>query len=528
VNRLDEVLINESLTTTSSVLRRTCCEQLRYATYYTPSDHSRSEVIPSQEDSTRNLKRCWSFYCDSLTHISQTLQSSERHCGDDLLLLCALLIPRVDPSLKGHLKSIALLEFGLQHSPYNFQFTLALLECHRRLGAAQTMYSLLRSVDVKQIQCDTLAYLLLPHLVDFGAYHEAELFIQQLLTFHNDNKKTTPDLLFSAFQYGSYCKIPEILQFETRLSKSTALAWAQTLQFTMNFALHAHTLSDTLTLLSSFEGLDILPNGLFFSLFSFLFFLSFFLSFLFLSLSLSFFSNVISDCVFFNRNCKVILFCVEKTMSEVWCNDDVTVPDSWDLNLNNPSSETYFSQHRQRVMRTATDNESVNHTSSLALLVPQLQLLLLRITHLRTLRALASLSTTTTTTTTTKTLNIFTSELKTLSDLLVSLHFSPSSDSPDFYSPPSTSSFSLTSFNSLLWRIVYFSLHLTLTSRVLSDGLISSTSRPDVLILFENTEKDLTALTSFLNGIEFFSLSLSISHFLSFLDFNFFSFVSLQ
>jgi hypothetical protein len=443
VKRLDDVLASESLTSVSSVHRRTCCEQLRYAAYFTPNNQQ-DDVRLNAEDVCRLMTRCWGFYHDAMTHIKQSLASSERYCGDDLLLLTALMIPRIDSSLTGYLKAMTLLEFGLQRSPYNFQFTLTLVEFYRRLGAAQMTYSLLRGVDVKQIQCDTLGHLLLPHLVDFAAYREAELFIQQLLVFHNDNKKTTPDLLFSAFQYGAYCKIPEILRFETRLSKSTTLAWAQTLQLAMHFALHAHTLTDTLVALSAFEGLDTLPT--------------------------------------------------ETTLSEMWCNDDVTVADTWDLNLNNVSCEVYFSQHLQRVM-TNTENSDGSQTSALAVFVPQLRLLLLRITHLRVLRALASLHTTATTT-------MFASELKTLGELLISLQLSPLPDSPDFYSAPLLSSLSFVSLSSLLWRIVYFALHLSLSSRALSDVLKSSTSPSELLVHFEKSEKDLATLISLFNSLK--------------------------
>ena len=71
------------------------------------------------------------------------------------------------------LEAAALLEHGKRLSPFNFQFTLELMELYSRLGGFTRLCELYNDLKVKHVTLDSLSYLVLGDAVRCGFWNEA-------------------------------------------------------------------------------------------------------------------------------------------------------------------------------------------------------------------------------------------------------------------------------------------------------------------------------------------------------------------
>ena len=58
----------------------------------------------------------------------------------------------------------------------------------------------------------------------WGALSRAKVVCEYMLRLDRDNRRDTPQYTYEAFDYGTYSKISELINFETRLSFSLQLA----------------------------------------------------------------------------------------------------------------------------------------------------------------------------------------------------------------------------------------------------------------------------------------------------------------
>jgi N-terminal acetyltransferase B complex non-catalytic subunit len=101
---------------------------------------------------------------------------TERHPGDDLVVIAAhYLIDAYRAAAsdkaqqRNHLvQAASILEDALQSSKWNFQFRLMLTYIYQALGAAKMVMAQFEAMDIKQIQLDTMGYVVLDHLLRFG------------------------------------------------------------------------------------------------------------------------------------------------------------------------------------------------------------------------------------------------------------------------------------------------------------------------------------------------------------------------
>jgi N-terminal acetyltransferase B complex non-catalytic subunit len=104
-----------------------------------------------------------------------TKETTERLPGDDLVVLAAHYLidayrAASDASDRSAflLDAAAICEYALQASKFNFQFRLMLSYIYQGLGAAKMVAEQFDGMDIKQIQLDTLGYVVLDHYLRFG------------------------------------------------------------------------------------------------------------------------------------------------------------------------------------------------------------------------------------------------------------------------------------------------------------------------------------------------------------------------
>ncbi|KAI8897630.1 N-acetyltransferase B complex non catalytic subunit-domain-containing protein [Globomyces pollinis-pini] len=172
-------------------------------------------------DSQREIDQLLDFYRDiqSLDVIER-----ERHPGDDYLILAVhykLDEYFVDRECKQKLfDALVLLEFAFERSKYNYVIKILLIRIYFELGVSQRPLDLTVSMEIKQIQLDTLSFLYTDSLEYFGQVRPTITQLNRTLTIYERNMIETPEMILQAFKFGSFSKIPEFIDFRDQLSQS--------------------------------------------------------------------------------------------------------------------------------------------------------------------------------------------------------------------------------------------------------------------------------------------------------------------
>jgi hypothetical protein len=92
------------------------------------------------------------------------------------------------------------------------------------LGVSQRSLDLAESLDIKQVQRDTLSYLFTDDLEFFGGMKQCARICRDVLQIHDRNEIETPEMILHAFKFGTFSKIPEFIDFKTQLHCSVQKA----------------------------------------------------------------------------------------------------------------------------------------------------------------------------------------------------------------------------------------------------------------------------------------------------------------
>jgi hypothetical protein len=127
----------------------------------------------------------------------------------------------IDRSAEGDLLKAAM--YGtraMDAAPDNFAAKLFLILVYLKLGSVLLALDLFRSLDVKQLQLDTLAYIISDHLLELGDLEHAELFFHESFFIYDENRTQSWSLIAEAFSRGSFSNVPEFYEFARRLEYS--------------------------------------------------------------------------------------------------------------------------------------------------------------------------------------------------------------------------------------------------------------------------------------------------------------------
>ena len=116
------------------------------------------------------------------------------------------------------------LETAIKLSPYNYHFKLIGLQVYGALTAFERGCGLFNGLGVKNIQLDSLSYVLLDGLLKSGLFCEALKQSQDIQGMHLHSQRSLSDHLGKAYMYGNYSQVVDMLDFQkNKMAKSLQL-----------------------------------------------------------------------------------------------------------------------------------------------------------------------------------------------------------------------------------------------------------------------------------------------------------------
>lgn len=109
---------------------------------------------------------------------------------------------------------------ALLYAPENFAIKLLLIMIYLHLGNMTAPLALFRSLNIKQLQLDTLAFLISDHILELGDLQHAETFFHESFYIYDENRMSSWSLIAETLSRGSYANAPEFYEFARRLEYS--------------------------------------------------------------------------------------------------------------------------------------------------------------------------------------------------------------------------------------------------------------------------------------------------------------------
>ncbi|KAI0306474.1 actin cytoskeleton organization protein [Multifurca ochricompacta] len=183
-----------------------------------------AQLTPDQEEiRAADLVR---GYFEALP-LEKDLPNLELQPADDLAVLAGQVYANAFTldNAAAHLhKAIVVLEYASKKSPQSYQIHLELVRIYRLLGAPQLALDHYRLLNVKQIQNDTLSYLILSRSTNFSLAATGDLtYASECLEsshIYFSNSQETSEFIVKAFSMEKYSQISELVVFEERLDNS--------------------------------------------------------------------------------------------------------------------------------------------------------------------------------------------------------------------------------------------------------------------------------------------------------------------
>lgn len=119
-----------------------------------------------------------------------------------------------------YLLSIASIKKALRLDPENFIFKLFLLLMYVKTGAIFAALDLFKDLDIKQIQLDTLSYLVSDHLISLINLENSDLFFHESFFVYEDSRTQSWNLICESLLRDNYTNIAEFFEFSQKLEHS--------------------------------------------------------------------------------------------------------------------------------------------------------------------------------------------------------------------------------------------------------------------------------------------------------------------
>eukprot|EP00762_Andalucia_godoyi_P004621 ANDGO_03598.mRNA.1 Phagocyte signaling-impaired protein len=173
-------------------------------------------------------RKCLQNYFRMLK-FGKSLEKTENQYGDDFLILavhymmddCAL--STADEKLQCLSFSVKLLENGIRRSAKNFWFKTLLLRLYALLGCFTQAYSMWESLEIKNVQSESLSFLLLG---DSFLLPAPEQLLNDITEFHEEHDSMMSRVVGSHFRLGSFSKIQGTVEFRDKCVRSASRWYA--------------------------------------------------------------------------------------------------------------------------------------------------------------------------------------------------------------------------------------------------------------------------------------------------------------
>ena len=119
-----------------------------------------------------------------------------------------------------YLRSIALIKEALELDPENFVLKLSLLILYVKSGAVFTALDLFKDLDIKQIQLDTLSFLISDHLLNLVNLEHSDMFFHESFFIYEDSRTQSWNLICESLMRDNYSTISEFFEFSRKLEHS--------------------------------------------------------------------------------------------------------------------------------------------------------------------------------------------------------------------------------------------------------------------------------------------------------------------
>ncbi|KAI0362109.1 actin cytoskeleton organization protein [Trametes cingulata] len=159
--------------------------------------------------------------------LGKDLPSYDLQPADDLAILSAQAFVNIWQQTKDEsflYNAAALLEYAIARSKMSYQIRLHLVRIYRLLGAPSLALEHYRSINVKQVQNDTLSHFVLSRASTFSLSSIGDLtYTTECLEssrIYLSNSEETAEFIVRAFGGEKYSQIPDFIVFEDRLDNS--------------------------------------------------------------------------------------------------------------------------------------------------------------------------------------------------------------------------------------------------------------------------------------------------------------------
>ncbi|KAI0748133.1 N-acetyltransferase B complex non catalytic subunit-domain-containing protein [Daedaleopsis nitida] len=185
-----------------------------------------TETQLSVEAETQRAIQCLDAYLDGLK-LGKDLPSYELQPADDLVILAAQVLvnnwKRTNDETFLY-NAAALLEYAIGKSKMSYQIRLHLIRIYRLLGAPSLALEHYRSINVKQVQNDTLSHFILSRASTFSLAATGDItYTTECLEssrIYLSNSEETAELIVRCFMNEKYTQVPDFILFEDCLDNS--------------------------------------------------------------------------------------------------------------------------------------------------------------------------------------------------------------------------------------------------------------------------------------------------------------------
>ncbi|ORE08641.1 hypothetical protein BCV72DRAFT_303592 [Rhizopus microsporus var. microsporus] len=168
------------------------------------------------------VNELWQQYQDALP-LGKELERTELQYGDEFVILASHILLDLycqHEQSSFIIEAISLLEIALAKSVYNFRIKLMLVRLYLMIGVYKRPFEIYKTMEIKQVQFDTMIHYFTDRFIPLGCSDDIESVLVDSMQIYRGNEVETPEMLVKAYQYGTYSKIQEFIEFRRRLDTS--------------------------------------------------------------------------------------------------------------------------------------------------------------------------------------------------------------------------------------------------------------------------------------------------------------------
>ncbi len=99
---------------------------------------------------------------------------------------------------------LAFLEFALQKSPFNYDIKLRLIKIYDFLGCPEKKLELVKDLDIKSVQHDTLGILYAKTIIEYGASESSNSFVNAAMNYYAECFRESKEVFYFSINFLFY------------------------------------------------------------------------------------------------------------------------------------------------------------------------------------------------------------------------------------------------------------------------------------------------------------------------------------